>query len=40
MGNAGRAYVEREYDWRDNARLMEALYEKMVAKPSTGSPPS
>ena len=30
-GRAGRAYVEREYRWQDNARLMEALYEEMLA---------
>lgn len=26
MGAAGRAFVEREYRWEENARLMEALY--------------
>ena len=31
MGDAGRAFVERHYDWRDNARLMEVLYGEMVA---------
>ncbi len=30
MGAAGRAFVERHYDWRDNARLMERLYDDMV----------
>jgi len=32
MGKAGRAYVEREYRWQDNARLMETLYAEMLAK--------
>jgi len=31
MGEAGRAYVAREYRWEDNARLMEALYDEMTA---------
>ena len=35
MGEAGRAYVAREYRWEDNARLMEALYRDMT---STTSP--
>jgi glycosyltransferase involved in cell wall biosynthesis len=30
MGVAGRAYVEREYRWEDNARLMESLYARML----------
>jgi glycosyltransferase involved in cell wall biosynthesis len=30
MGRAGRAFVEREYRWQDNARLMEALYAEML----------
>ncbi len=30
MGVAGRAFVQREYRWQDNARLMEELYAKMV----------
>jgi glycosyltransferase involved in cell wall biosynthesis len=34
MGAAGRAFVERHYRWRDNAVLMERLYEKMLAKKS------
>ncbi len=36
MGAAGRAFVEREYDWRDNARLMERLYDDMagIARPT------
>ncbi len=37
MGRAGRAYVEREYRWQDNARLMEALYDEMLARPAGGS---
>ncbi len=31
MGAAGRAFVERHYDWSDNAALMEALYASMTA---------
>jgi glycosyltransferase involved in cell wall biosynthesis len=31
MGQAGRAYVEREYRWQDNARLMEQIYARMTA---------
>ena len=31
IGAAGRAFVEREYRWQDNAALMERLYEEMVA---------
>jgi phosphatidylinositol alpha-1,6-mannosyltransferase len=31
MGDAGRAFVEREYRWRDNAALMERLYERALA---------
>ena len=30
MGAAGRAYVEREYRWQDNAALMERLYAEMT----------
>jgi glycosyltransferase involved in cell wall biosynthesis len=30
MGEAGRAYVAREYRWEDNAGLMERLYARMV----------
>jgi glycosyltransferase involved in cell wall biosynthesis len=30
-GAAGRAYVQREYRWRDNAALMERLYAEMTA---------
>ena len=31
MGVAGRAFVEREYRWQDNAALMERLYAEMTA---------
>jgi phosphatidylinositol alpha-1,6-mannosyltransferase len=31
MGDAGRAYVEREYRWQDNAALMATLYDEMLA---------
>jgi len=31
MGAAGRAYVERDYRWQDNAALMERLYADMTA---------
>jgi len=31
MGAAGRAFVERNYRWQDNARLMETLYAEMTA---------
>jgi glycosyltransferase involved in cell wall biosynthesis len=30
MGVAGRAFVEKEYRWQDNARLMEVLYDEMM----------
>ncbi len=30
MGAAGRAYVEREYRWQENAALMERLYAEMT----------
>ena len=30
MGLAGRAFVEANYSWRDNAALMERLYAEMV----------
>lgn len=30
MGAAGRAYVERNYNWTENAALMEGLYEAAV----------
>ena len=32
MGDAGRAFVERNYRWQDNAALMERLYGQMVAQ--------
>ena len=32
MGEAGRAYVEREYRWQDNAALMECLYDEMLTR--------
>jgi glycosyltransferase involved in cell wall biosynthesis len=32
MGDAGRAYVEEHYRWRDNAALMERLYEARAAQ--------
>jgi glycosyltransferase involved in cell wall biosynthesis len=32
MGQAGRAFVQKEYRWQDNARLMEALYDQMLAR--------
>ena len=35
MGVAGRAYVEREYRWADNAALMERLYDEMTAPAGT-----
>jgi glycosyltransferase involved in cell wall biosynthesis len=31
LGAAGRAFVERNYRWQDNAALMERLYEEMVS---------
>lgn len=31
MGEAGRAFVERNYRWQDNAAMMERLYEDVVA---------
>ena len=30
MGSAGRAFVEREYRWQDNAALMERLYDRAL----------
>ena len=30
MGQAGRLYLESRYDWCDNARIIEALYEKAL----------
>jgi glycosyltransferase involved in cell wall biosynthesis len=39
MGAAGRAFVEENYRWQDNAALMERLYAEMVAGariPATG----
>ncbi|MHB8516641.1 MAG: glycosyltransferase, partial [Dehalococcoidia bacterium] len=32
MGAAGRAFVERNYRWQDNAALMEALYGEAVGR--------
>ncbi|MEX0749805.1 MAG: glycosyltransferase family 4 protein [Dehalococcoidia bacterium] len=32
MGEAGRAFVEANYRWSDNAALMERLYEEMTAR--------
>ena len=32
MGAAGRAFVERNYRWQDNAALMERLYDEMIAR--------
>ncbi|MDP9238105.1 MAG: glycosyltransferase family 4 protein [Chloroflexota bacterium] len=34
MGQAGRAFVEREYSWSDNAALMERLYASMLREKS------
>ncbi|HEY8171601.1 MAG TPA: glycosyltransferase family 4 protein, partial [Dehalococcoidia bacterium] len=31
MGSAGRRYVERNYRWQDNVRLMESLYESVTS---------
>jgi glycosyltransferase involved in cell wall biosynthesis len=40
MSDAGRRYVEREYRWRDNAALMAALYDEMLAaKPPDAARP-
>jgi glycosyltransferase involved in cell wall biosynthesis len=36
MGDAGRAYVEREYRWQDNAALMDALYDEMLGRHANG----
>ena len=36
MGDAGRAFVERRYAWRENARLMEVLYGEMVGGARVG----
>jgi phosphatidylinositol alpha-1,6-mannosyltransferase len=38
MGAAGRAWVEKEYRWQDNARLMEQLYEELTAAPIAAEP--
>jgi glycosyltransferase involved in cell wall biosynthesis len=32
MGRAGRAFVEANYRWSDNAALMERLYDEMTAR--------
>jgi glycosyltransferase involved in cell wall biosynthesis len=32
LGVAGRAFVERNYRWRDNAALMERLYEDVTSR--------
>jgi len=34
MGDAGRAFVEANYRWSDNAALMEHLYGEMTANPA------
>jgi glycosyltransferase involved in cell wall biosynthesis len=35
MGEAGRAFVAGRYDWRENAALMEALYERHCLQTAT-----
>ena len=37
MGDAGRAYVEREYRWQDNMRLLERLYERVTTPAAAAS---
>jgi glycosyltransferase involved in cell wall biosynthesis len=32
LGDAGRALVEREYRWKDNAALMERLYDRATSR--------
>ena len=32
LGEAGRAFVERNYRWQDNIGLMERLYEDVVLR--------
>lgn len=32
MGRAGREFVEQEYCWQDNARLMERLYAELLGR--------
>ncbi len=34
MGLRGRAFVQENYRWQDNAAQMEALYSRLVARPS------
>ncbi len=38
MGEEGRAYVEREYRWQDNAALMERLYAEMTGNAAAAAP--
>jgi glycosyltransferase involved in cell wall biosynthesis len=38
MGDTGRAYVEREYRWQDNAALMAALYDEMLVPRPAAKP--
>jgi glycosyltransferase involved in cell wall biosynthesis len=39
MGTAGREYVRRHYQWRDNVRLMEALYQDITAQAASRETP-
>jgi hypothetical protein len=32
MGHAGRDFVVRNYNWADNAALMERLYDSMLER--------
>jgi len=35
LGAAGREYVAKQYDWRENALQMQRIYESMVSDPTT-----
>jgi glycosyltransferase involved in cell wall biosynthesis len=35
LGAAGREYVAKQYDWQENARQMERIYESMTKSPVT-----
>jgi glycosyltransferase involved in cell wall biosynthesis len=32
MGKAGREFVKKNYDWNENAKIMERLYDSLVKK--------
>ena len=36
MGKAGREFVKKNYDWNENAKIMERLYDSLLRKSQTG----